>query len=59
MRDYPLQITSEQYNYLLPVFGNCGSKKLLNKIDRKVEKYYFIGSQDEHKDLLNRCKYLK
>jgi hypothetical protein len=53
------QITKEEYNYLLPIFGNFGSKKLLSKIDRKVEKYYFIGNVEEHKDMLNRCAYMK
>ena len=58
MRDYSFQITEKQYNYLLPVLGNCGTKQLLASFDRKVEKFYFIGSSDGYKDLLNRCKYL-
>lgn len=58
MRDYSFQITQKQYNYLLPVFGNVGSKQMLCRIDRKVEKYYFIGNNEEFIDLLNRCKYL-
>jgi hypothetical protein len=58
MRDYSFQITKEQYNYLLPVFGHCGSKQLFYRVDKKVEKYYFIGNSDDYKDLLNRCKYI-
>jgi hypothetical protein len=58
MREYSFQITKKKYDYLLPIFGNCGSKKLLCKIDRKVEKYYFIGTHEDHIDLLNRCKYI-
>lgn len=58
MRARSFEITQEQYNYLLPIYGNTGSKKLLCRTDRKVEKYYFIGTDIEYKDLLNRCKYL-
>ncbi len=58
MRDHSFQITKKQYDYLLPVLGNCGSKQLFFRIDKKVEKYYFIGSYDGYKDLLNRCKYI-
>lgn len=58
MKDYSYQLTKKQYDYLLPVFGNCGSKQLFSRIDRKIEKYYFIGNCDSYKDLLNRCKYL-
>ena len=57
-RDYSFQITKKQYNYLLPVFGNVGSKKLSSVIDRKIDKYYFIGNYNEYLDLLNRCKYI-
>ena len=58
MRDCSFQITKNQYDYLLPIFGNCGSKQLFSRIDRKIEKYYYIGSYDGHKELLNRCKYI-
>lgn len=58
MKDYSFQLTKNQYDYLLPIFGNYGSKQLFSRIDRKIEKYYFIGSNDDYKDLLNRCKYL-
>ena len=58
MREYSFQITKVQYDYLLPIFGNYGSEKLLCRTDRKIEKYFFIGSNDDFKDLLNRCKYI-
>ena len=58
IRDYSFQITLQQYNYLLPIYGNVGTKQLLTRIDRKIDKYYFIGSNDEYLDLLNRCKYI-
>lgn len=58
MRDYSFQITKKQYDYLLPVLGNCGSKQLLSRVDRKVEKYYYIGSYNDYKEVLNRCKYI-
>jgi hypothetical protein len=58
MRDYSFQLTKKQYDYLLPVLGNCGSKQLLSRVDRKVEKYYYIGSCNDYKEVLNRCKYI-
>jgi hypothetical protein len=58
MKDYSFQITKKQYDYLLPVLGNCGSKQLLSRVDRKVEKYYYIGSYNDYKEVLNICKYL-
>ena len=58
MRVYSFQITKNQYNYLLPVLGNVGTKKIFSRTDRGVEKYYFIGTQEGYLDLLNRCKYI-
>lgn len=59
MRGFSFQITREQYNYLLPIFGNVGTKQLHTRIDRGVDKFFFIGTNEQHKDLLNRCAYLK
>ena len=59
MRSYSFQITREQYNYLLPIFGNVGTKQLHTTIDRKVEKFFFIGTDEQYNDLLNRCAYIK
>lgn len=58
-RDYSFPITLVQYNYLLPIYGNVGTKQLLYRIDRKYDKYFFIGNDEEYLDLLNRCKYIK
>jgi hypothetical protein len=57
-RDQSYPISKKQYDYLLPVFGPEGTKQLSHRVDRKVDKYYFIGTHEEHLDLLNRCKYL-
>lgn len=57
-RQQSFQITKKQHDYLLPIFGNIGTKKMLAIIDRKVEKFFFIGNYDEYLDLLNKCKYL-
>lgn len=51
-------ITKKQYDYLLPVFGNIGTKQLLYRNANGVDNYYFIGTNEQYKDLLNRCKYL-
>lgn len=58
MREYSFQITKKQYDYLLPVFGICGTNKLLYRIDRKIEKYFFIGTNDDYIDLRIRCAYM-
>jgi hypothetical protein len=58
MRDYSFHLTKKQYDYLLPVLGNCGSKQLFSRVDRKIEKYYYIGSYNDYEEVLNRCKYL-
>lgn len=57
--DYSHVITREQYNYLLPIYGNSGTKQFLSRVDRKVEKYYFIGTKEEYIELLVRCRYIK
>ncbi len=53
--DSSYQITKKQYDYLLPVMRD----KLLFRTDRKIDKFYFIGTYEEYKYLLDRCKYLK
>ena len=58
MRDSSFQITKKQYDYLLPIFGNIGTRKLLLRSVRGVDSYYFIGTQEDYIELLNRCKYL-
>lgn len=58
MREYSFAITKTQYDYLLPIFGNAGSKKMLSITDRRIDKYFFIGTQESYLDLLNRCKYI-
>lgn len=59
--DYAFRLTKEQYNYLLPI---C-RKKLLYvyngitlKSGKVLDLYSFIGSKEEHIDIINRCKYL-
>jgi len=58
MREYSFEITKVQHDYLLPIFGNCGTKKLLCRTDKKIDKYYFIGTKEDHIDLLTRCRYI-
>jgi len=53
-RDLSYQITKKQYDYLLPVMR----KNLLHRVDRKFDKYYFIGTYEGFLDALNRCKYI-
>lgn len=53
-------ITEARYNYLLPIFGLAGmlGSKMLRRITPHGPKFYFIGTRDEHLDMLNRCKYM-
>lgn|SRR5574343_172135 len=53
-------ITKKQYDYLLPIYGNAGNSpvKLHHRVDGKLDKYYFIGTDMEYADMLNRCKHL-
>ncbi len=58
--DYSYTLTKKQHDYLLPVFGIAaqGATKLLTRIERKIDKYFFIGTHEDYLDALNRCKYL-
>lgn len=59
MREYSHSITKKQYDYLLPVFGIAsGNNKLMRRTLGGNDFHYFIGTNDAHKDMLNRCKYL-
>lgn len=55
MQSFP--ITEKQRNYLLPVKG-FREKFLTRDLPNANRQFFFIGSQSEYKDLLNRCKYL-
>ncbi len=59
MRDYSFQITKTQYDYLLPVLGNSGTKQLMTRMEGKVEKHFFTGTEEGYKDLLDRCRFIK
>ena len=39
-------------------YFDFSTKKMLSVTDRKIDKYFFIGSQESYLDLLNRCKYI-
>lgn len=67
IRDKSFSITKKVYNYLLAIYGACSkdngflnSNKLLARYltRQKIDVYYFIGSELEFKELLERCKYL-
>lgn len=55
-RDKSFRITEKQYNYLLPVFGIAaqGQTRLL----AQGCNFYFIGTDEDYLDMLNRCLYL-
>jgi len=61
-REYSHTITEQQYNYLLPVFGNAaqGRTRLLHRhiSSQKRDSYFFIGTHEDFLDMHNRCKYL-
>lgn len=55
------KISKEVYNYLLPVYGP-GSKDsgfdMECFITEKNGQYFFIGTERDYKDMLERIKYL-
>jgi len=55
---YSHQISKKQFDYLLPVYNTTTKRRLFQRIDRGVDKFYFLGTNDEYKDMLNRCAYL-
>ena len=54
------EITKERYNYMLPIYGIEGmlGDRMLRRVERGIEKFFFIGTKSEYEDFLNRCKYL-
>mgnify|MGYP007095022682 CR=1 FL=1 len=55
------EITKQQYDYLLPIFGRSytSDPKLVTSNNKfKSLEYFFLGTKEEYKDMLNRCKYL-
>ena len=54
-REYSFKITKEQYNYLLHIYGLASGNY---KIIERANGYFFIGTESEYFDLLDRCKYL-
>lgn len=55
------EITKKQYDALLPIYGLAGTHNHC-LIERRnilgVPVYYFMGSKEEFRDAMNRCKYL-
>jgi hypothetical protein len=58
MRYYSFQINKKQFDYLLPIYVHKGTNQLVQRVDRKIDKFYFIGTNQDFLELLNRCKYL-
>jgi len=57
--EYSHPITEKQYNYLLPVYGiGALNRCKYGSLYQRRDKYYFIGTNDDYKDMLQRCLYL-
>jgi hypothetical protein len=56
MKAEAFTITRNQYNNLLPVMRS----HLLARLDRSkdLDTFSFIGTREEFKDAMSRCKYL-
>lgn len=55
------EITKKQYDALLPIYGLAGTHNhcLIERKNISGESvYYFMGSKEEFRDAMNRCKYL-
>lgn len=60
MREHSFSITKKQYDYMLPIFGiaGCIANKMLCRVEKKIEKYFFIGTNEDYLEFLNRCKFI-
>ena len=55
------QITKEQYNYLLPIYGRCSKDNGFSHecfIAERKEGCFFYGTETDHEDMLTRIQYL-
>lgn len=58
------EITREQYNYLLPVYGRCKADNGFRErpddpfVTEKRDMCLFCGTPDDYKEMQERCKYL-
>jgi len=55
MHSFP--ITRNQFNYMLPVTG-FRRRMLARDLPNGDQQFYFFGSHEDHRDFLNRCRYL-
>lgn len=58
--EYSYKISKKQYDYLLPIYGITTTNQLLHKQYPAPigDRYYFIGTPEEYKELLVRCAYI-
>lgn len=63
MREFSYPITKEQYNYLLPVYGiaTFGRTRIGERYVKRqgITTYYFIGTDQDYKEMLQKCFYLR
>ncbi len=55
------EITKKHYDLLLPIYGLAGTHNYCLKVKQNIlgeDVYYFVGSEEEFKDAMSRCKYL-
>lgn len=58
------EISKEEYNYLLPIYGRCafdnGFPKVCGNpfIIEREERYFFCGTTQDYKEMKERCKYI-
>lgn len=54
--DRSFELTKEEHDYLLPVFGICTQGR--TRLMERMGKYFFIGEKSEYLDALERCLFL-
>lgn len=55
------EISKEEYNYLLPIYGKCAKDNGMRNeafIIERNDKYFFCGTEMDYKEMKERCEYL-
>jgi len=52
------EVSKQIYDYLLPIYGLSANGNLCGKLHNRNNIYFFVGSYDEFKEAMNRCKYI-
>jgi len=55
----PYQIPQKLFNYLLPIYGKCGTLTESGIIEETSGNFFFHGSQHDYKEMLKRTEFFR